>query len=89
MLDLLRSYEERKDLTDEEILQTWNIKEEGPITNIVQGHVMQTAKMRALREAMALQIADHPKELPAGHEEEIFNRLSSYEWWRASYKRMR
>lgn len=89
VLDLLRSYGEGKDMTDEEILQTWNIKDEGPITNIVQGHVMQTAKMRALREAMALQIDDHPKELPVGHEEEIFNRLSSYEWWRASYKRMR
>jgi len=87
VLDLLAGYEERKSLSEEEILRSWNVKKYGPINNTLEGHVMQTAKMRGLREAMAFQPSDKPEDTFTGQEREVFDRISSYQWWRYIDKR--
>jgi hypothetical protein len=87
VISLLAWYEERQTLSEDEIMQTWNVKQDGTINNIVKGHVIQTAKMRGLREALAFKLLQEPEALFSGQEEEIFDRLSSYDWWRTLHNR--
>jgi hypothetical protein len=90
VLDLLAWYEERKTLSEEEILRSWNATKDGPINSIIAGHVIQTVKMRGLREAMAFQPSREPEDLFSEQEgKQSFDRVSSYRWWRGFCKRMK
>jgi hypothetical protein len=51
--DILDWISSRPDLTDEQILATWNEKDEGPCPGIREGYCMQMAKLAMLRAAMA------------------------------------
>jgi hypothetical protein len=86
--DLLAWYNQRETLTADRILRTWDVKKDGKIDDIAKGHAIWVAKMRLLKEAMALGPGKDEEEIPEGPEEEFFDRLSSYEWWKMVYKRV-
>jgi hypothetical protein len=87
--ELLAWYNQKESLTDQQIIDTWNAEEDGPIEDVVQGHCLQVVKMRGLKQAMALQNAEEPSNIPEGQEEQIFGRIFSYFWWKEISRRMK
>lgn len=79
-------YESLDALTDEQILSTWNIDQDGEIKDIIEGHGKQMAKLRGIKELMAMhQPLSSSKEEPDFNYREFF----SYSLWeRLSKKKL-
>jgi len=81
-------YNSRSDLSEDEIISTWDKEEDGELKDLAQGHCIQISKLRALREAMALQRAEEPSEAV----EEAINRFAGqlrFDKWREYYKKLK
>ena len=81
MLDWVNSFE---DLTEKKILETWN-NDDGKISSILEGNLKQIAKMRAMKEMMALK-RDKMK-LPDLSYEKI-TQILNYNEWKKIYKKI-
>ncbi len=82
--DLFDFYNSRNDMNNEEILKTWDSKEDGPIKNISEGHCKQMVKLRGLKEGIALKRVKYDQEEAMNNDEilQIFN----YEKWKEIYR---
>ncbi len=82
--DLMGFYTSKNDMTEEEIIATWNEKEDGSLKSIKHGHCIWMAKMRALKEGMALKLM---KELPRSIDK--IPDLLNYDSWKDYYKKVK
>jgi hypothetical protein len=87
--DLLDWYNGRNTLSDSQIMKTWNLEQDGPISNVKEGHGKQIAKMRALREAMIFQTTEESnKDTLSNNPNQVFDLLGSFQWWSQRYKQL-
>lgn len=82
VVDLLAWYHGRESLTDEDIMKSWDTENDGCIKDILSGHCMQIAKLRALKEAMAFRKAADSDSIPDDMVHSIYDLMSSYQWWK-------
>jgi hypothetical protein len=83
--DLMKWYASRSNLTDEEIIGTWNKAEYGSEPkSVLEGYVIQMGRLRAIREAMALKPLFGVTDRAANLDIDIF---FSYSFWNKMLKR--
>lgn len=85
---ILDFYNSRKDMSEKEILKTWNYNDDGQINNIIEGYCMQIAKLRVLREMISLKMDNNlMKKLDDIDFDKLIESLS-YDKWKQIYKRI-
>ena len=83
---LLEDYHLLRSLNDKEILDTWNTADNGSIEEIPKGYCMQMAKLRTLKEVMALK----PVRIEDDLDREIdVSKVFQYEKWKQLYKKIK
>lgn len=82
---LLDYYHSREDMTDDEIMTSWDAKDGGEIRDVIEGYCKQMANLRALKEVLALKPGDGSEtdSLEPGRIFEVFN----YDIWKDIYKK--
>lgn len=70
-------------MSQEQIEATWDSENDGELNDLLEGHCMQMSKLRALREAMALE----PRKEPPSAIDQFTENLS-FDKWRRFYKKL-
>lgn len=88
VIELTKYYNSRDSLNDEQIRQTWN-QEDGVLANgdIEKGRMRQTAKLRALRESMALYHKPKDTDIIPNYEQAFS--IFKYSKWKTLYKKIK
>jgi hypothetical protein len=77
-------YESLPTLTEEQVISTWNKEEHGELKSLLAGYAIQKARLRGLRELMALRPA---VAAPNEQEESDYEVIFSYSFWEKVSKR--
>lgn len=81
---LTEFYSSRKDMSEDDIIATWNEKSDGPLKSIRHGHCIQMVKMRGLKEIMALKLREE-----LSHSIDKISEMLNYDKWKDYYRKVK
>lgn len=84
---LISWYNSQKKLSNQEIMETWDEKENGTISSISEGYGIQVVKHRALMEAMAFKSTKF--EDNNNNDSIDIHNITNYSIWKALYKKLK
>jgi len=79
--ELMSLYNSRPDMTEGEIIETWDVENEGELKDLISGHCMVMSKLRVIAETMAL----GPRDMANPKINNLAGQLS-FDKWRKFYK---
>lgn len=85
--NLLSWYSSLKNLTEEEILATWNTREEGEIKDLIEGYCKNMTKLRGIKELLSFKFKND-QEIEAIDSKKLVSILD-YSNWKNLYKKIK
>ena len=83
--DIDSFYEMQPDLTDEQVLNTWDEKED--IKSIDIGYIQIVAKFRVINEMLAVRCTFNFQNNDHENLDSLLNKVMEYSWWKDNYKK--